>query len=132
MSASRLGPLVTYMTSNDGTLTGRARTCVRARPCMCDHPGKAFVLGLRGHLAPLPVLVISLFPLSRAALSLLYLSLPLLSQAPIPSSPHPVLSLSSAQGDAVLQALIRGPGRGEEVGQKVVLETAGEQGWNIE
>lgn len=128
----------THMTSSDGALTGRACACVRAsvhvRACACDHPGKAFVLGRRGHLAPLPVLVISLFPLSRAALSLLYLSLPLLSQAPIPSSPPPipVLSLSSAQGDAVLQALIRGPGRGEEVGQKVVLETAGEQGWNIE
>ncbi|KAF6736870.1 hypothetical protein FQA47_014085, partial [Oryzias melastigma] len=50
----------------------------------------------------------------------------------IPSSPHLVRSLSSAQGDAVLQALIRGPGRREEVGQKVVLETAGEQGWNID
>ncbi|KAM7399296.1 hypothetical protein PAMP_018577 [Pampus punctatissimus] len=50
----------------------------------------------------------------------------------IPSSPHLALSLFSAQGNAVLQALIRGPGRREEVGQKVVLETAGEQGWNIE
>lgn len=108
------------------------RTCVCVRMCVCDHPGKAFVLGLGGHLAPLPVLVISLFPLSRASLSLLDLSLPLFSQAPIPSSPHLVLSLSCAQGNAVLQALIRGPGRGEEVGQKVVLETAGEQGWNIE
>ena len=114
-----------YMTRNDGA--DRTR-CV----CVCDQPGRAFVLGLRGHLAPLPVLVISLFPLSRAALSPLYLSLPLFSQAPIPSSPHLALSLSSAQGDAVLQALIRGPGRREEVGQKVVLETAGEQGWNIE
>lgn len=118
---------MTYMTRNDGA-DRTHRVCV----CVCDQPGRAFVLGLRGHLAPLPVLVISLFPLSRAALSLLYLSLPLFSQAPIPSSPHLALSLSSAQGDAVLQALIRGPGRREEVGQKVVLETAGEQGWNIE
>lgn len=131
MSALRLH--MTYMTSSDGadrTHFPRARTCMCE--CECDHPAKAFVLGLRGHLAPLPVLVISLFPPSRASLSLLYLSLPLFSQAPIPSSPHLVLSLSCAQGNAVLQALIRGPGRGEEVGQKVVLETAGEQGWNIE
>lgn len=63
--------------------------------CVCDQPGRAFVLGLRGHLAPLPVLVISLFPLSRAALSLLYLSLPLFSQLqslhpPISRSPSPL------------------------------------------
>ena len=130
---------MTYMTSSDGADSAHfprmcmcVYVCARERACVCDHPGKAFVLGLRGHLALLPVLVISLFPLSRASLSLLYLSLPLFSQAPIPSSPHLVLSLSCAQGNAVLQALIRGPGRGEEVGQKVVLETAGEQGWNIE
>lgn len=110
-------------------LTGLAASvCVWEK----DQQGRAFVLGLRGHLAPLPVLVISLFPLSRAApsFSLSISSSPL--PARIPSSPHLALSLFSAQGDAILQALIRGPGRREEVGQKVVLETAGEQGWNIE
>lgn len=54
------------------------------------------------------------------------------SSSPSPQSPHPSLPLSAAQGNAVLQALITGPGRKWEVGQKVVLETAGKQGWNIE
>lgn len=123
---------ISYMTRNDGGDGTRSKR---------DQRGRAFVLGLRGHLAPLPVLVISLFP-SLSCCSILSLSIPSsLLSAQIPSSPTslistlhhlPALSLFSAQGDAVLQALIRGPGRREEVGQKVVLETAGEQGWNIE
>lgn len=77
-----------------------------------------------------PLSLMPLYPFS------IHLFLSSLSSDPFipPLLPHhlPALSLFSAQGDAVLQALIRGPGRREEVGQKVVLETAGEQGWNIE
>lgn len=65
---------------------------VRAGACACDHPGKAFVLGLRGHLAPLPVLVISLFPTlsCRSIPSLSVSSSPLSSSNPfIPPSPTP-------------------------------------------
>lgn len=117
---------MTYMTRNDGA--DRARcvcVCVRsARKRFCPWAERAPGSSSR----PCDLSVPSLSCLSIPSLSV---SSSLLS-ARIPSSPHLALSLSSAQGDAVLQALIRGPGRREEVGQKVVLETAGEQGWNIE
>lgn len=57
---SELSSRITSMSGSDGAdRPGR----------VCDQPGRAFVLGLRGHLAPLPVLVILLFPLSIPSLS---------------------------------------------------------------
>lgn len=115
-----------YMSRNDGTdRTHCVCVCVRsARKSFCPWAGRA----PGSSSCPCDLSVPSL---SCRRIPSLSVSSSLLSTR-IPSSPHLPLSLSTAQGDDVLQALIRGPGRREEVGQKVVLETAGEQGWNIE
>lgn len=67
---------ISYMTRNDGVDRTRSER---------DQRGKAFVLGLRGHLAPLPVLVISLFPSLMPLYPTLSISSSLLP-AQIPSS----------------------------------------------
>lgn len=123
---STLSSYITYMTRNDGADRPRfVCVCVRsARKSFCPWAERAPGSSSRPCDLSVPSLSCRSIPPLSVSSSLL--------SARIPSSPHLALSLSSAQGNAVLQALIRGRGRGEEVGQKVVLETAGEQGWNIE